>query len=120
VAFVVAEKEPQVVIRTSNDEVERRGVELPSNEGTLSKSSTPSCATDDAAPRSLEPIVRRLPHQRSAHFSITIMLTATVKEYAIAVAISGAQVPAWTPSRALATISAGISIPSAAAAIANT
>src|SRR6266404_2873062 len=49
-----------------NDEVERRGVALPTNEADLSRSSTPSLAHRTYAPRSLEPIVSWLcaiPHE---------------------------------------------------------
>jgi hypothetical protein len=41
-----------------NDEVERRGDSPASNEGSLSRSSTPSSAQRRRGPRSLEPIVR--------------------------------------------------------------
>jgi hypothetical protein len=46
----------------SNDEVERRGVALPTNEADLSQSSTLSLVHRRRGPRSLEPIVRRLQH----------------------------------------------------------
>ena len=46
----------------SNDEVERRGASPESNEGTLSRSSTPTMAHRRRDPRSLEPIVRRYRH----------------------------------------------------------
>src|ERR1700674_5132768 len=44
----------------ANDEVERRGVALPTNEADLSQSSTPSLAHRTRDPRPLEPIIRRL------------------------------------------------------------
>ncbi len=46
-------------IRSPNDEVERRGVALPTNEAALSQSSIPSDVQRRRGPRSLEPIVRR-------------------------------------------------------------
>src|SRR5271154_5551878 len=53
-------------LRSSNDEVERRGASPASNEGTLSQSSIPSLAHRRRDPRSLEPIVSWLcaiPHE---------------------------------------------------------
>jgi hypothetical protein len=49
-----------IYAHASNDEVERRGASPTPSEGTLSQSSTPSFAHRRRAPRSLEPIVRRL------------------------------------------------------------
>src|SRR5258708_20681897 len=58
----------------SNDEVERRGDALPTNEADLSRSSIPSLAHRKRDPRLLEPIVR-LPHhnaERSAAIEATL------------------------------------------------
>src|SRR5580658_8983159 len=48
-------------IMVSNDEVERRGASPTINGADLLQSPTPSLAYRRRAPRSLEPIVRRLP-----------------------------------------------------------
>ena len=47
-----------MLLHASNDEVERRGIALPTNEAALSQSSIPSLPHRRRDPRSLEPMVR--------------------------------------------------------------
>jgi hypothetical protein len=59
-----------------NDEVERRGALLTSNEADLSQSSIPPWLAEYATPRSLEPIVRA--HRYGARASFARLAETTV------------------------------------------
>jgi hypothetical protein len=63
------------LIKGSNDEVERRGVASPTNEGDLSQSSTSSLAHRRYDPRSLEPIVRRIHKIRQGSVARRLSMT---------------------------------------------
>ena len=59
-------------IQSPNDEVERRRIALPPNEADYLHHRLPPWLTEDAAPRSLEPLVRRV---RAAERSISFVIS---------------------------------------------